>query len=67
MRTNIELNDSLVEEAFKYTRVKTKRDLIDLTLKEFIANRKRKDLSELKGKINFAEGYDYKAMRRVKK
>ena len=64
MRTNIEINDSLVKEAFKYSDVKTKKDLIDLSLKEYIANRKRKDISELKGKIKFADRYDYKAMRK---
>jgi Arc/MetJ family transcription regulator len=64
MRTNIELDDNLLREAFKYTAIKTKKALIDLTLKEFIANRKRKDLRDIKGKINFADGYDYKQMRR---
>jgi Arc/MetJ family transcription regulator len=64
MRTNIELDEDLVKEAFKYAGVKTKKDLIDLSLKEFIASRRRKDISELKGKIKFAEEYDYKAMRR---
>lgn len=64
MRTNIELNDSLVKEAFKYAEVKTKKELIDLSLKEFITNRKRMDLSEIKGKIRFADDYDYKAARR---
>ncbi len=67
MRTNIELDDDLVKEAFKYAGVKTKKDLIDLSLKEFIASRKRKDISELKGKIKFAEEYDYKVMRREAK
>jgi Arc/MetJ family transcription regulator len=67
MRTNIEIDDTLVKEAFKYSEVRTKKDLIDLSLKEFIANRKRKDISELKGKIRFADGYDYKAMRKEAK
>jgi Arc/MetJ family transcription regulator len=58
------LDENLVKEAFKYAGVKTKKDLIDLSLKEFIASRKRKNLSELKGKIRFADGYDYKAMRK---
>jgi len=37
--------------------------LIHLALEEFVQNRKRKDLRELKGKISFFEGYDYKKMR----
>ena len=34
MRTNIVLNDELVDEAFKYaTDIKTKRELIEVALK----------------------------------
>ncbi|MDH5203159.1 MAG: type II toxin-antitoxin system VapB family antitoxin, partial [Nitrospirota bacterium] len=32
-------------------------------LEEFIQNRKRLDLKEIRGKIKFARGYDYKKMR----
>jgi Arc/MetJ family transcription regulator len=64
MRTNIDLDDKLVNEAFKYAGVKTKKDLIALSLKEFIENRKRMNLGELQGKVHFADGYDYKAHRR---
>lgn len=63
MRTNIELDDSLVKEAFKYSDAKTKRELIDLTLREFVENRKRKDLRDLKGRVKFTRGYNYKEMR----
>jgi Arc/MetJ family transcription regulator len=63
MRTNIVLNDLLVEEAMKLANVKTKKELVNLALKEFVENYKRKNLTELKGKIKFAEGYDYKSMR----
>ena len=64
MRTNIVLDDELVEEAFKYAKdIHTKKDLIETALKEFVKNRKMKNLRDLKGKIYFAEGYDYKKMR----
>ena len=63
MRTNIELNDALIEEAMKYTTLKTKKDIVNEALKEFVANHKRLSMMELKGKIEFAEGYDYKALR----
>jgi len=65
MRTNIVLNDELVDEAFKYTTtISTKRELIEAALKEYVDNRKRKNIKELRGKINFREDYDYKAMRK---
>lgn len=64
MRTNIVLNDDLVSEAFKYAEnIHTKRELIEVALKEFVATRKVKDLRELKGKIDFDDQYDYKSMR----
>ncbi|MHB1661591.1 MAG: type II toxin-antitoxin system VapB family antitoxin [bacterium] len=64
MRTNIVLDDFLVEDAMKLTNIKTKKELINLALKEFVENYKRKNLAELEGKIKFAEGYDYKSMRK---
>lgn len=63
MRTNIVLNEDLIEEAFKYAQVKTKRELVNLALKEFVTNHKRKDLRELAGKIRFDDSYDYKKLR----
>jgi hypothetical protein len=47
MRTNIVLDDDLVDEA----------------LRVFIASKKRKNLLDLRGKIEFAQDYDYKALR----
>jgi len=66
MRTNIVLNDSLVEEAMRLSKVTTKKDLINLALEEYINNHKKKNLMELKGKINFDDDYDYKSMREGK-
>ena len=66
MRTNIVLNDDLVCEAFKFTQAKTKRELIEIALKEFVANHKRKNLMELYGKDGIATDYDYKKLRESK-
>ena len=66
MRTNIFLEDSLVKEALKYSRAKTKRELINQALEEFVKNRRRLNLLDLAGKIEFAEGYDYKSLREGK-
>jgi Arc/MetJ family transcription regulator len=64
MRTNIVLDDDLVQEAFKVAEnIHTKRELIEVALKEFVATRKIKNLRELKGKIQFDDQYDYKSMR----
>lgn len=65
MRTNIVLDDNLMDEAFWYSpNVKTKRELIETALKEYVVNRKRKDLRDLKGQIIFDTDYAYKAIRK---
>jgi Arc/MetJ family transcription regulator len=67
MRTNVFLDDELVEEAFKFSQtISTKKELIEIALKEYVNNRKRKNLKELKGKIKFAIGYNHKKMREMK-
>jgi Arc/MetJ family transcription regulator len=66
MRTNIDIDDALLEQAFKFSQAKTKKELIHQALKEFVENRRRLNLSELEGRIEFAEGYDYKSMREGK-
>lgn len=49
---------------FKYAKgVHTKKELVEIALQEFVDNRKMRDIRELRGKIEFAEGYHYKAMR----
>jgi len=64
MRTNVVLDDKLVEEAFKYSEtIGTKRELLETALHEYVATRKRKNLNDLRGKILFRDDYDYKAMR----
>jgi Arc/MetJ family transcription regulator len=66
MRTNIVLNSELVSEAFRYADVKTKKDLIDLALREFVRSHKRADLRALRGKGLIDPSYDYRSARRGK-
>lgn len=66
MRTNIEMNDELVAEAMALSGAKTKKEVVELALKELIRRKKKKDLADLAGKIEFYEGYDYKKLRRTR-
>jgi Arc/MetJ family transcription regulator len=66
MRTNIVIDDQLIEEAMRVSKAKTKKDLINFALEEYISNHKKKNLMDLKGKIEFDEKYDYKSMREGK-
>lgn len=63
MRTNIVIDDTLMQKAMKISGLKTKREVVEKAISEFVANRTRKDLKELRGKIQFADDYDYRAMR----
>jgi Arc/MetJ family transcription regulator len=66
MRTNIVIDETLLKEAFAVSRAKTKKDLVHEALRELIRLRKRKDLTELAGKIDFYERYDHKKLRKVR-
>lgn len=64
MRTNVVLNDDLVEKAlFLAPSIKTKKDLIDTALREFIEVRQIKKIKDIRGMDLFADDYDYKKMR----
>jgi Arc/MetJ family transcription regulator len=66
VRTNIVIDDELLEEAFSVSRARTKKDLVHEALSELIRLRKRKDLSELAGSIEFHQGYDHKKLRKMR-
>jgi Arc/MetJ family transcription regulator len=51
LRTNIVLDDELVEEAFRRSDARTKRKLVDLALREFVENRRRRAIRKLRGRI----------------
>ncbi len=66
MRTNIVLDDALVQEAFRYANVSTKRELVNVALLEFINHHKRRDVRELLGKVHLRADYDHKKLREGK-
>jgi Arc/MetJ family transcription regulator len=63
MRTNIIIDDRLMEEAMRLSGLSTKKEVVNQALAEFVQRRNRKDLRELQGKIRLADGYDYRAHR----
>ena len=64
MRTNIVIDDDLLADAFSVSNARTKKELIHEALRELIRLRKRKDLTELAGKIEFYPDYDHKKLRK---
>jgi Arc/MetJ family transcription regulator len=66
MRTNIVLDDKLVEEALSLTGVHTKRELVHLALSELVRMRRKRDMLDLAGRIRFRKGFDHKSMREMR-
>ena len=67
MRPNIDIDDSVLNEAFSLSTSKTKKDLIHEALREFIRLKKRKDLTDLAGQIQFTKYYDHKKLRTIRR
>ena len=65
MRTNIVLDEELVSEAFSVSDARTKKELIHEALRVMISMRKRKDLTDLSGKIQLIDNYNHKALRKL--
>ena len=63
MRTNIFIDENLLKKVMEIAGVKTKKEAVEIALREYLENHTRKNLLELKGKMMFAEDYDYKRMR----
>jgi len=63
MRTNIELDDTLVKQALQISNLRTKKDVVHEALKQYVASLKRKQLLLLREK-GIWEG-DLKQMREV--
>ena len=63
MRTNIDLDEQLLEQAFALTGVRTKKELVNLALKELVESRSPKNLLDLAGQIEFTEGFNTDTVR----
>ena len=58
MRTNIVLDDELVEKGMEYTGIKIKKKLIDIALRELVQRKERKEILTLKGKLRWEGNLD---------
>ena len=63
MRTNIFIDDTMMQRAMDLTGLKTKKEVVAQALQELVATHSQKNLFDLKGKIKFSDGYDYKSLR----
>ena len=55
MRTNIVIDDELMEEVIKLTRVKTKKEAVELGLLTLLRIKKQEKIKQYRGKLNWEE------------
>lgn len=58
MRTNIEIDDKLMEDALRATGAKTKREVVERGLKTLVDLRKQEQARQLRGKIKWEGDLD---------
>lgn len=61
MRTNIEIDDQLMKDVLRLTGVKTKREAVELGLRQLLRLRQQEEIRRFRGKLAW-EG-DLNAMR----
>ncbi|MBI5682264.1 MAG: type II toxin-antitoxin system VapB family antitoxin [Deltaproteobacteria bacterium] len=64
-RTNIELDDKIVKEAIKLTRIKTKKEIVNYAIEELVKKLRRKKMLELEGKVIWEGSLDEMRMTRA--
>jgi Arc/MetJ family transcription regulator len=63
MASNLAINEELLNKALQISGLKTKKDTVNLALKEFINHRKQIEIIDIFGKMDPDAGYDYKKGR----
>lgn len=58
MRTNIEIDDSLMTEALQLTGLKTKRETVELGLKTLVQLRRQEVIRQYRGKLKWQGDLD---------
>jgi Arc/MetJ family transcription regulator len=53
MRTNIEIDDDVLREAQQLTGARTKRETVDVALRELVARQRRIGILDLRGRVHW--------------
>ncbi|MBI4208272.1 MAG: type II toxin-antitoxin system VapB family antitoxin [Deltaproteobacteria bacterium] len=64
-RTNIVLDDRLVHKGMRLTGIKTKKELVNTALRDFVRRKNLKKILELEGKIQWVGNLDEMRKSRV--
>jgi Arc/MetJ family transcription regulator len=63
MKTNIDLDDKLVQQGFAITKLRTKKELVNFALAELVKRNTQHDLLELAGEIEFCDDFNVENVR----
>ncbi len=63
MATNLAIDDKLLREALEISGLKTKKDTVNLALREFVDRHKQIEILKIFGKMDPDPDYDYKKRR----
>jgi hypothetical protein len=63
MAARVRIDPGLIERALEVSGERTRKAAVTRALQEFIARRRQKRLLGLMGRLEWDEGYDYKAER----
>lgn len=63
MATNLAIDPELLERAVEVSGERTKKAVVTMALREFIARREQRRVAELMGKLEWDESFKYKAER----
>lgn len=64
MATNLALDGKLIEAAVRAGGHKTKKAAVTAALTEYVRSRRRQRILGWKGRVEYFDDYDYKALRR---
>lgn len=66
MQVTLNINEALLNEALKLTKLTTQEELLNLALQELVRSRRQKNLLDLAGQIQFVPDFNHKALRETR-
>lgn len=64
MATNLAIDDSLLEQALRIGKLRTKKETVTIALEEFIQRRRQHEVLNSLGTFEFRKDWDHKQDRR---
>ncbi len=66
MKMQIEIDKEMLDEAMKLGKHNSKKATVEAAIREYVAKKKRVEIKELFGTVEYDAGYDYKKLRQAR-